>query len=322
MLLLSLFVFIFAFSLIIVIKKSIKKTREQDKELFRIREKKLLKELEQVEREIQERKQVAEKEQLKIEMLDQAITMKQARLEDTIRHEAEMIKSKVEAIHLVEMQRVEHAVQQERERLLENLKEEHEEVLCEMLNERLELDELIAPLRDELHNYKLKRDAINAAILRERAVEQEKDFHRIVLTEDDKNDIEFLLSIECKLKNKELLRKLIWSEFLQRPTKDLINRVSGGKPIKNVVYCLTYIPTGEKYIGKTVELSNRWTEHVKTSLSIGKVAKTKIHEKLYKNWDEFIFEILEEDISDLASREKYYISFYNSDKFGFNMKVG
>ena len=77
--------------------------------------------------------------------------------------------------------------------------------------------------------------------------------------------------------------------------------------------------------GKTkAEVSKRWTEHIKTSLNIGTISRTNIHKALFNNWDKFSFTVLEEIPSDvnLGEREKYYIKFYESDIFGYNIKSG
>jgi group I intron endonuclease len=93
----------------------------------------------------------------------------------------------------------------------------------------------------------------------------------------------------------------------------MLKNVTGGKEIKCVIYKITNINTQEIYIGKTkADVTKRWTEHIKTSLNIGTVARSKIHDALFSNWDNFSFEVLErvEDETQLSSREKFYISFY------------
>ena len=135
----------------------------------------------------------------------------------------------------------------------------------------------------------------------------------------------YLTSIIPKLRNHEIIYKLIWSEYLQRPFNTMIKNLFGGKIPKNVIYCIEQIDGNKKYIGKTkAEVSKRWTEHIKTSLSIGGVARSQIHDALYLHWDEFYFSILEvvDNESNLSEREKYYINFYETDKIGYNVKVG
>ena len=122
-----------------------------------------------------------------------------------------------------------------------------------------------------------------------------------------------------------MLYKLIWSEYLQKPFGAMLKNVLENKDPRCVIYKITNTQTGEIYIGKTkAEVSKRWTEHIKTSLGIGSAARSKIHEALFNHWDEFTFEILEkiEKETDLSLREKYYINFYQSNIYGYNMNSG
>ena len=187
-----------------------------------------------------------------------------------------------------------------------------------------ELSAEIERLKSEIDEWKSKQDAINQEIQRQQELEDSVNFHRIQLKESDKSDIHFLLSIEDNINNKELLHKLIWTEYIQRPFNQMINSVFGSKVPKNVIYCIEDINTHKKYIGKTsAEVSKRWTDHIKNSLNIGTIKRQNIHDALYNHWDEFTFTILEEVKDDkLGDREKFYINFFQTDKYGFNIKSG
>ena len=189
---------------------------------------------------------------------------------------------------------------------------------------RLRETELFAII-EELNDHKKKQAAYNAEILRRRELEEKQDFYRIVLSDQDKEDVHYLNSIIGNIKNKQLLYKLIWSEYLQKPFNEMLKRILEGKEVRCVIYKITNLKTGEIYIGKTkAEVSKRWTEHIKTSLNIGTIARSKIHIMLFEHWDEFSFEILEKvsDESLLSSREKFYINFYQSNIYGYNMNSG
>lgn len=176
----------------------------------------------------------------------------------------------------------------------------------------------------ELQDFQAKRAALNEIQRKEEELEAEQDAHRIILSDFDKQDIDYLISIESKIHNVDVLHKLIWSEYLQKPFNQMINNIFGSKVPKNVIYCIQNIETGKKYIGKTsAEVSKRWTEHVKTSLGIGGVKKSKIHSMLFNNWDKFTFSVIEVvENANLSEREKYYINFFETDKYGYNIKSG
>ena len=43
------------------------------------------------------------------------------------------------------------------------------------------------------------------------------------------------------------------------------------------IYKITYIKTGESYIGRSSDISNRWQQHCKSSLGIGNIAHSTFH---------------------------------------------
>ena len=176
----------------------------------------------------------------------------------------------------------------------------------------------------ELEDFRRRRAAVNEAIALENSKEEEKLKHQISLSLQDKEDIKYLLSIEEKINNKQLLRKLIWSEYLQKPFNEMLKRLFLGNPPKNVIYCIENIHNYKKYIGKTsAEVSKRWTEHIKTSLEIGTIKSQNIHKALYGHWDEFTFSVIVvSEKEKISADEKYYIKFFESDIYGYNMKSG
>ena len=179
-------------------------------------------------------------------------------------------------------------------------------------------------IQNELEDFRTQREAINQAIALENSKEEEKLKHQISLSLQDKEDIKYLLSIEEKINNKQLLRKLIWSEYLQKPFNEMLKRLFLGNPPKNVIYCIENIHNHKKYIGKTsAEVSKRWAEHIKTSLEIGTIKSQNIHKALYGHWDEFTFSVIAvSEKEKISADEKYYIKFFESDIYGYNMKSG
>ena len=180
----------------------------------------------------------------------------------------------------------------------------------------------LANITLELEEYQAKRAAINEAILRERELEEKEDFYRISIKENDTKDIEVLRSIEPRLTNREILNKLIYEVFIKRPLMEMEKRVLQGRKIGGI-YKITYIKTGESYIGRSVDIGNRWKEHCLSSLNIGTIAHSTFHNVLAdKGLQNFTWEVLEEVEKDKqSSREKYWIEFYHTDK-QFNSKAG
>ena len=182
--------------------------------------------------------------------------------------------------------------------------------------------ETLDDIQKELSEYQAKREAINQAILREREIEERADFYRIQIKETDVKDIEVLRTIEAQLVNREVLNKLIFEVFIKRPLTEMEKRVLQGRKIGGI-YKITYIKTGESYIGRSVDIGNRWKEHCLSSLNIGTIAHSTFHNVLAeKGLQNFTWEILEEVPKEKQSaREKYWIEFYHTDS-QFNSKAG
>jgi len=207
----------------------------------------------------------------------------------------------------------------------ENKLKEFDDVVNFLQTQEASMKNEIEQLKLVLEDYRTKRAAINEEIRKEEEKENYIQIHSIQLSDYDKEDIRFLLSLDSELHNKTILYKLIWSQYLQQGFKNMLHNILGNRDPRNVIYCIENIKTGKKYIGKTsAEVSKRWTEHIKTSLNIGTIKSTNIHKALYKHWDEFIFYILEEvpQTKNLSEQEKYYIEFYESNKYGYNIKAG
>lgn len=182
----------------------------------------------------------------------------------------------------------------------------------------IEMGEIINLLDD----YRSQREAVNLAILREKELKEKENFYKIVIPENDQEDIEVLKTIGPRLRNREALNKLIYDVFVKRPLSELIKRVTNGKEISGI-YKITYIKTGEAYIGKTTNISTRWQNHIKTACGLEGAARTTFHNRLEQDgiWN-YTFEILEEVPKDkLSEREKFYIELYGTDT-QLNMKKG
>ena len=182
----------------------------------------------------------------------------------------------------------------------------------------IEIEEIINLLDD----YRSQREAVNLAILREKELKEKENFYKIVIPENDQEDIEVLKTIGPRLRNREALNKLIYDVFVKRPLSELIKRVTNGKEISGI-YKITYIKTGEAYIGKSTNISTRWQNHIKTACGLEGAARTTFHNRLEQDgiWN-YTFEILEEVPKDkLSEREKFYIELYGTDT-QLNMKKG
>ena len=185
-----------------------------------------------------------------------------------------------------------------------------------------ELQAEIALLQSQFDDFKIRQDSINEAILREKELKEKEDFYSIQISDNDKEDIKILQSMDLKLHNRDVIPKLIWELYIRRPVQEMIKRVTGGRKISGI-YKITNKETGEAYIGKTTDFSTRWQNHCKTAIGLEGAARATLHNRLAQDglWN-YTFEILEEvDKENLSSREAFYIDLYGT-KQQLNMKEG
>ena len=214
------------------------------------------------------------------------------------------------------------------ELLNDRLKAKQEEAALSFENYKKSLEEKkvlyekeISLVKLELEDFHRQREAINEAIKRERELSEKEDFYKIQLTQNDIEDIKLLDSMKDRLCHKEVLPKVIWESIARRPVSEMIKRVVGQKV--GGIYKITYIPTGEAYIGRTVNFKDRWQAHIQTALGMEKAASSTLHTHMARNgvWN-YSFEILEEVPKDKQSeREKFYIDLYGTKK-QLNIKAG
>lgn len=213
-------------------------------------------------------------------------------------------------------------LEKEKQEKIQRCNQETGRIIAEQLVLKASYQAQVEEIKKELDEFSNKRIAINEAIRRERELKEAENFYRIDVPQGDQEDIEVLNTIAPRLRNKEALNKLIYSVFIQRPMDEMIKRVTGGRDISGI-YKITYLKTGEAYIGKTTNIKKRWGEHVKSALDIGTIAHSSFHNRLKKDglWN-YTFEILEEVPKEqLTEREKFYIQLYGTET-QLNMKVG
>lgn len=185
------------------------------------------------------------------------------------------------------------------------------------------LDRDISTLREELSDLKAKREAYIEALKAEEKRQQDRAFYTINLTEENKEDIRILRSIEDKLHNSEALNRLLYDVFIKKPLGDLLLRIIGENTYGGI-YKITNLDTQRAYIGRSTDIKKRLTEHVKGAFNISTIADQEIHRVMGREGiDKFSFEVLEKVEKDkLNEREKYWIDFYQTQSYGYNQNKG
>lgn len=215
----------------------------------------------------------------------------------------------------------------EQQRVDEKVKYYTENAVAEMTaileKEQRERNEILLEIQQELEKHQAMRAAVNEDIMRERKLQEQSKFYTINLSEQEIADLLMIKELAPRFNNRELLNKIIYESYIKRPLQEMTKRVLEGRSPSGI-YKITRKSTGEIYIGRATAVDKRWTEHVKMAFSIGSIAHSTLHTLMEKEgvWN-FTFELLEEVPKDqLNEREKYYIDFYDSKKYGLNQKNG
>ena len=200
---------------------------------------------------------------------------------------------------------------------------DHEELMKILGAQAAQMSEQIQTLSNEIETYSAKQAAINEAILRQRAIDEQQDFYRVCLAPEAANDVEVLNTARKNLKKPEIIDKIIYDNYVSKPVLEMVKRVLQNSTCSGI-YKITCLKTGEIYIGKSTDIKNRWQQHCKTVFNCGTIASSLLHTKMKQHGIEnFTFELVEQVPKDqLSEREKFYISFYQSKEVGLNERQG
>ena len=187
----------------------------------------------------------------------------------------------------------------------QNLEQQETQIKFAVQNKQTDYDNLIAPFK------LLERE------------QQEKQFYCIQIPELEREDIHFLLTtVSPQVRNKDIIPKLVWSEYIQKPTQEMMKRV--GIEDTPGIYKITNIKTNKCYIGKSTKVRQRLIDHVKGSIGISTIADQRIHHAMLEEglWNWTFEKICDCEKDELNEKEKYYISFFKSQEWGYNIVSG
>ena len=166
-----------------------------------------------------------------------------------------------------------------------------------------------------------KVDAAVAANKRQFEEENQKDFYRLIIADEDLKEISKIREIIHYLRNPEPLNKVIYKYYYEKPYNDLIGRVLGSK-IHTGIYKITNLNNGLCYVGQAVNVADRWRQHIKRGLGAEAPTQNKLYPAMLKEGVEnFSFELIEDcDRIKLNEREDYWQEYFKAKEFGYSIK--
>lgn len=165
--------------------------------------------------------------------------------------------------------------------------------------------------------------ALAAVNANKRIAEQalQDNFYRLTLSKDDLEEIEELRKCGKHLRNSEPLNKVIWKVYYENPYTSLIGRVVG-PGIHCGIYKITNLANGMCYVGQSVDIANRWKQHIKRGIGAEAPTKNKLYPAMVEfGVENFSFEIVEEcEKGLLDKKEDYWQEFFKAKEFGYSIK--
>lgn len=207
--------------------------------------------------------------------------------------------------------------------LLKSYEEKENELTMTFNAKSQDLSNKISIESSKLADLQAKQFAYIQAQQRQEEINSNQDYYRLALDEIDINDITLLRELQPRFVKKESIDKLIW-EVYYKPAYDILTARLFPKAIKYCgIYRITDLTTGKSYIGQSVDIKERFKQHIKSALTYGK-ATNKLYSTMQKSGiHNFTFEILEEvPRENLNERETYWIEFYKTKDFGLNTTRG
>ena len=165
---------------------------------------------------------------------------------------------------------------------------------------------------------------IIASINEEKArAEAEQSLYMLSVTADDLIEIRALRDVAKTFRDATPVNKLIWSLYYQKPYKDLVIKYLGEEKTCGI-YSIMDTTTGKRYIGQSVDVATRWSDHIKRGLGADKGADTKLYAAMKAHGVEnFKFELLEKVPRDrLNEQERFWIEYFDTAKTGLNITKG
>lgn len=201
---------------------------------------------------------------------------------------------------------------------------------CQANEQKISQDsaEIIAQYQKEiqeneklLETLKHKVDTATEVAKREEEKRTAVNFYRLQLSAADCEEVKKLREIVSTLRDQDAINKVIWKVYYEKPTTDLIGRVVGSK-IKTGIYKITNIQNQMTYVGQSVNIAERWKQHIKRGLGAEAPTRNKLYPAMAATGlENFTFELIEEcDKSELDEREKYWQNYFNSLSYGYSMR--
>lgn len=183
----------------------------------------------------------------------------------------------------------------------------------------------IEQIKKNLQYYEDLQKAVVDNFKEQDRIRLERDFYKIDLSDVELSDIVKLRTVAMEISKPVVLYKLIYEIYYKSKFDELFKRLVGDNG-EGGIYKIVNIKNEKVYIGRTTDFLKRWRDHVKcgTGSDSGAQIRNRLYEEMKKDGIEnFTFEIIDRcDKESQPEREKYWIQYYKSTEFGYNIQSG
>ena len=109
-----------------------------------------------------------------------------------------------------------------------------EEFMAQLQAQAVKMTEQIQILSNEIEDYTAKQSAINEAIMRQRAIDEQQDFYRVCLAPETANDVSVLNIARQNLKKPEIIDKIIYDNYISKPVLEMVKRVLNNESFSGI----------------------------------------------------------------------------------------
>ena len=220
-----------------------------------------------------------------------------------------------------EVENISATLEQDREQTKQLYLETTQECVLEFQKEIDSKQQELTQVQTALEQERKNVDVAVEAAKRRQEMENQQDFYRLVLTDEDVSEIKHLREVLPYLRDKTPLNKVIYKVYYEKPLTDMIGRVVG-PGIHTGIYKITHIQSGKCYVGQAANIADRWKQHCKRGVGAEDWTRNKLYPAMYSlGVENFSFEIIEEcERSKLNEREDYWQEFFHAKDFGYSIK--
>lgn len=288
--------------------------------------------------------------------LSEGLLQKREHYEEKVEAEHREIEEKISQDHASKLQTLEESYQNQAARLKENLEKSQQdttESYCRRIKEQEssykdqiaamskdfekekdglsqnfqkfvdEINGKKAALTNEIEAFEQRQAAIIERFKRDEEARKQRDFFKISINEAAKKDVQKLKALASQFSRPEVLYKLVYEVYYKSPLEELFKQVLKDNKDNGGIYKITNIQNEMTYIGKTTGLLTRWRTHAKRGCNIERMGGLLYEAMFREGLENFTWEIVEICPKESQTeREKYWIEFYKSDKWGYNQRKG